>query len=495
MEELNNTQPEIQKPIIKKWWFWVVAVIVLGGLFVAIMSTLTSDANKDDSSNDKNKGKSSEENQDIVATFTPESNAAFQYNPPTIIDNYIYIGTSTRLEPKGSQENLDNAPDNFFYKLDLDFKEIWKYELKKLMVGGAAVLDSEGNIYFTALNYKYTGSKEGSGYSTDIYLYSIDRSGQFRWKKLISAPNEAWDHAMNNLAVGKDDTIYAGDAKFYAFDKSGQEKWHYPADDKKIVGYRSAPSIDRAGNIYFWSPEPSKDNGNDQLALYKFSPGSSSPAWTKKITKAFLIQPDGSQAPADTTYSVPAFSPDDTTVYVVNGNTVFCLSASDGATVWSYKPEGVEGVFKANPAIDKDGNLYVGSKANEQSVFYAIKADGSGLLWKNEVGADLYPSPIIGDDGRVYFGSEGLKDDMSHFHSADLKTGEYTWHTGYDKYPMSDISFSSPALLDGYIYLGGFSQETGAEALYKIKVNAKNYQSGAYWPRFHGSNTSNGRSN
>jgi hypothetical protein len=75
-----------------------------------------------------------------------------------------------------------------------------------------------------------------------------------------------------------------------------------------------------------------------------------------------------------------------------------------------------------------------------------------------------------------------------------MKTGLSVWDTGFDP-PMGDISFCSPALYQGYIYIGTFSLagSNQAEALFKIKADAVDYLAGAAWPRFHGGNANNGR--
>lgn len=76
----------------------------------------------------------------IIASFTPGS-SYFYYNPPTLVDDNIYVGTSRKAK--------DNpVDDNYFFKLDTDLNKIWEYPLYLSEVRGGATLDSEGNIYF-----------------------------------------------------------------------------------------------------------------------------------------------------------------------------------------------------------------------------------------------------------------------------------------------------------------------------------------------------------
>jgi len=494
----ENIQPK--KPSITRFW-WIGLIIFLAIVMVVALVVLfimsgqgPNNQNKDNSNNNSNDPR----NSDIVATFTPDSKTAFQYNPPTIVDNSIYVGTSTKIGPDSDPTTTIAAlPDSFFYKLDLDLNIIWQHPLGKAMVGGAGVLDSDGNIYFSTLEYKPApaGKTNTKGFLTDIYLYSINGNGEFRWKYKISTAEEEWDHGMVNLAISPDDTIYVGDSKFFAFNKSGTLKWQYPTNDDFFVGNRSGPSIDNSGNVYFVSPEPSKSEfGSGQLNVYRFDSGSSTPTWISRLPSVAIVPQEGGGTEVRSTYGVPAFNSDFTRVIVTGANTVYTLDKSTGNLIWSFKPDGIVGLFKASIAIDKDNNIFVGSKANEDSVFYAIKGDGSGLLWEYATGADMYPSPLIGDDNRVYFGSENSSN--GHLHAIDIATGQLVWNTGYDKGIMVDFSFGSPALYNGYIYAGAFSVTDGGvsvAAFYKVKVNATNYQPGAVWPRFHGSNDSNGR--
>lgn len=499
----------IRSKFIKKfWWLFVVFLICLAAIIVFF------DLGDDEGGLFKDEGalvKSEEfaKNGDIVKTFTPESRIAFLDNPPTIVGNYLYIGTSMVLTIGDSPtEILAAIPDNFFYKMDLDFNVVWQYPLQKKMVAGGATLDSQGNIYFVTIDHSpltdELKGKEGiKGYMGILHLVSLTNDGKLRWQKQITAEDEIWIHGMTNVAIRTDDIIYVGASKFYAYDTDGNIKWQYPEGDGRIYGYRNSPIIDSAGNIYFISPEPTEIiYGTDVIRAYKFAPISDGiPLWSTFLDNNIMAPEGGNKdsGGGKERYitSTPAFTTNQESLYAAVGNTINKVDTESGKLLWSFKPADATGGFKASPAVDANDNLYLGTKSNMESRMYAIKADGSGIIWDNLIGADLYPSPLIGDDNRLYFGSEGT--DNGHFHAADLETGELVWNTGYGKNPMPDIGIGgSAALLDGYIYVGVFDVrdvENSTEALHKIKVNAQNYLPAAAWPRFHGGNENTGRKN
>lgn len=67
-------------------------------------------------------------------------------------------------------------------------------------------------------------------------------------------------------------------------------------------------------------------------------------------------------------------------------------------------------IFRASLAVDENNTVYIGTKADDKSTFFAINSDGT-LKWKNQLGADLYSSPALGKNGFVYVGSENLAEE------------------------------------------------------------------------------------
>jgi outer membrane protein assembly factor BamB len=228
----------------------------------------------------------------------------------------------------------------------------------------------------------------------------------------------------------------------------------------------NAPIIDPDGNVYV-----------QRLgSIVSLTPAGTA-RWTFATTGEYL--------------SSPAFSTDYSKVFVAVHDKVYCLATSTGVKAWEFTPPGMTGEFRATPAVDAANNVYLGTKADSLSVFYAIKADGSGLLWQSPIGADLYSSPALGDDQTLYVGSEyGYSGAGQRLHALSLATGLARWSS-----PLNgDVTWSSPAISsDGTLYIGSMDIQGVGAAVYAFHTDATGLMPGAGSPRFHGGNASTGR--
>lgn len=379
-------------------------------------------------------------------TFSPGS-VGFYYSPPTLVGDHIYVGT-------GRGFHYEVASDNRFFKLNLKLAKVWEYPLGKGEVRGGAALDDSGNVYFVVQEGRTP--QIGGGV---LYLYSLDSTGGFRWSRAIDSSPA--DVGMSNPAIGADNTIYIGGDRFYALDAGGNVKWTYGSD----LNVMNAPIIDPDGNIYFSA-------FGHVVAL------------DKNGTERWQFPTSGDW------FSSPAFSVDYSHVLVAVGNTVYCLAASTGARVWEFTPAGIVGTFRATPAVDDNDAVYVGTKADKSSVFYAIKADGSGLLWKKDVGADLYSSPALGDDRTVYVGSELADWRGTRLHAFDMATGDTKWSAAL----RADVDWSSAAVSDaGVLYIASMDHGGQGGGVYALQTDANGLLRNAGSPRFHGGNANTGR--
>lgn len=440
----------------------------------------------------------------VIATFTSETNAAHKFNFPTIVEDYLYIGTSTKLPYDGDHEAaVSTLPENFFYKMDLDLNPLWSYSLGKTMVSGGATLDSKGNIYFVTVTVSANNKEQDKTKFFRAYyqLMSLTNDGKYRWTVSLSQPDGYFDNSMYNIALSQDDILYVGHDKFYAIDTEGKVLWAYPEDDRIFHGFASSPSIDQLGNIYFVSPIPTQGGQeNDQITAYKFTADSNGkPEWTQVLDNSILDPEGGTSAGGGfkerTQFGIPAFTKDQSSFYVAVGNTINKVSTQTGAIEWSLKPELATGHINATTAVDGNDTIYFGTKSNIEGRFYAISSEGKEL-WSTLIGADMYDSPFLGDDGAVYVASE--QTDHGNVFALDQKTGDIRWSIGksMDKKQgyISDASSGSMALYKGYAYLG-VHQVTNADSdgLLKIKVDAESYPVDASWPCLHGSNENTGR--
>lgn len=512
--ETNAVNSPVHKKTFFKhfWWLWIIIFIVL--IIIGIIAYSENRYNRGLTGNGRgflNFGNMEKEfNERVVKTFTPESGTAFKYASPMLYNEHLYVGTSERI-------GYDNAPisqmhDNFFYKFDLDLNVKWQYPLGKKMVGGGAVMDSNNNLYFVteSLNDKNDANKKEQIFST-TYITSLTEDGQFRWEKQISAEGEYWDHSSITPAISLDDIIYIGNNRFYAFDTEGNILATYPSQDNQtITNYSGAPVIDNVGNVYFTSPEPinvTSTNSKEELRTeviraYKFTSRLTFIVWSTVMGNEILDNEGGNPnggggQKASGIESPPALGIDGRSLFGLVGCTISKIDTITGQLLWSIKPDGATGHFNASPAIDDQDDLYVGTKSNMESRFYAISSAGK-LLWRTDIGSDLYNSPILGDDNKIYVGSETVKDGK--FHVIDRQTGEQVWAIGKDnERKIPDFTHDGMLLYKGYVYVGVHSAGEGNEegvldpTLYKIKVDAYDYLTDASWPRIYGGNANTGR--
>ncbi|MBU0498191.1 MAG: PQQ-binding-like beta-propeller repeat protein [Candidatus Thermoplasmatota archaeon] len=141
---------------------------------------------------------------------------------------------------------------------------------------------------------------------------------------------------------------------------------------------------------------------------------------------------------------------------IIDGGGVIYFGASDfyaiypnGTRKWKYNT--VSGI-RSCPAMGVDGTIYIGTTGGDEKYLYAFTANGT-LLWTYPTG-DVYSSPVIGEDGSIYFG------DQSQNINALYPNGTVKW-----RYKTDHVVYSSPAIGDdGAIYCG--SHDTYLYALY-----------------------------
>ena len=381
----------------------------------------------------------------LVAEFKP-GNLGFYYGPPTLVGGAVYAGTSRGIRFRW-------ADTNAFYKLTAAaLAKVWEFPLGAKEVRGGAALDPAGNVYFFV--------EEGRGIDNSnpstFWLYSLDPSGTLRWTKEVRRTGPTT--GMNNPAIATDGTIYILGDYFYAYAPDGSLRWRY-REASAYLGM-NAPIIDQVGNLYF----------SASGSVVSLSP-SGTKRWSVATTGEY--------------FSSPAFSVDQSKIFVGVGNRVLCLASATGAVVWTFTPAGNPGTFRATPAVDDADNVYLGTKGDSLSTMYAIKADGSGTQWERKIGRDLYSSPAIGTDRTLYFGAEGAK-----LWALDLATGAERWHEDLHR----DATWSSPAVADdGSLYLGSMDLNGDGGAVYRFRTDSRGLLRGAGSPRFHGGNASTGR--
>lgn len=404
----------------------------------------------------------------VLKTFSPQV-AGFMMTSPTVVGGDVYIGTYYW----GTGTAI-----NAFYKLDGDLNVMWSYPLGGEQVVGAAALDSGGNVYFTAMNdsLRYPEIPPYPFYSTAT-LYKLDSTGALEWTHLIDTTSHTYGYTGTNTwdlspAIGADDTIYVGGDGLHAIRPDGTSAWTYGVSG--VTWVQSPAVIDAAGNLYFGT---SGFPGGPGLGSAVSVDAAGALRWEVPMHTGQVV-------------NSPAFSVDASKVYFSAGGSLYCLASATGTTVWRYQfPENLLPGFPfpllvaASPAIDEHDNAYVGASG----VFYAIRADGSGLLWSKPLGVFLYSSPALGNDRNLYFGFGGVGG--QNVAAVDMATGQTRWTVDL----AADVGGSPAIVADGRLYVGAMSIDGKPGNLAVIQTDSTGLLTGTGSSRYRQGNESTGR--
>jgi outer membrane protein assembly factor BamB len=252
---------------------------------------------------------------------------------------------------------------------------------------------------------KYVGLKEGS----------------ISWKLALS--NVSWSSPI----IDNDGNIYIGCYdNFYSISKDGNIRWNL-----QVNGCPTSPLIDNNGIIYF--PTPSYDI--QFTALYALN-SNSIIVWKKNLSNCkFLI------------LSGPNISYDGKTIYIsIYDSSFLAINASNGETLWEYKPLDRE-IVGYNPAISNDGNIYLPVKGR----VVALNKDGIEL-WRYDIHdpSENVSAISIDNNGNIYL------TDHTHIYSLN-DNGQLRWINSIDNLSLSiSYQFSISIGYDGTIFVRGY---------------------------------------
>ena len=312
--------------------------------------------------------------------------------------------------PTGAIFNIDESPndayqnsyfasyDKFLYSLDVNGKKRWAFSLSSTGSSTPA-LKADG----TAV---YVFTEDGNAYAL-----STDDGSQL-WTRKLCAP------IYSSPVVGTDGVIYVslflqgapkscGTSFLYALNPDGSVKWN--AKDTYSYGAIASPtlSIDGTSVFVIWylgvllsfqtsngamnpnhmfpntgrslgykcaaSPTVNPHTGdvyymdfNGDFYAVKSNASTGSLSWKWTLSKLALM-------PSTDITSSAAVSTDGTIVYVgsltgstsnpsLTFGTMYAISASNGAKLWSYKTTG--GGILSSPIVDVNGNVFFGSDDN-----------------------------------------------------------------------------------------------------------------------------------
>lgn len=146
-------------------------------------------------------------------------------------------------------------------------------------------------------------------------------------------------------------------------------KWTVDGHDYETM----SPAIDNAGNVYV---------GTRAGIIQKFDGQTGSELWSLDIGKG------------DGVRGSPALSDDESTIYIGSrADNFHAINTSTGQSIWSYNVNG--NVDKSGPAIDPNGNVYVGT---DRGILYAFSASGDSLWSYNGHDGDINSNPLYHDN-------------------------------------------------------------------------------------------------
>jgi len=119
--------------------------------------------------------------------------------------------------------------------VDIETRSVkWEFGNGRLILSGAPLVDSKGNIYVI------TSDEEDNG-----FLYSLDEDKNIRWSYSLG-PFDGLVSSFNLFALDKLGNIYLGLYEIISLDYEGQYRWSF-----QVTNVTSPIVIDNNNNIYF----------------------------------------------------------------------------------------------------------------------------------------------------------------------------------------------------------------------------------------------------
>ncbi len=269
------------------------------------------------------------------------------------------------------------------------------------------VIDQDGTVYFGSFNR---------------YFYAVTPSGSLKWQSYGGGSD-------SSPLIASDGSIYCfgGGASqvytyVYSYDRNGNLNWQFIVDEYESY---SSLAISKDGQTIYLAAAHLFALGKDGTLRWKLLPDS-----TDKCHYSLAISPDGA------------------TLYVPGFKALYAVDTS-GTLRWKFHGPNtdVHGPT-SNPAVDNDGNIYVGVVPDQVYSFSpsgAVRWQRGGINWGPE-----FPGPVIGRDGTIYITGRAL-------YAMDY-AGKLKW-----KIDMSLMSQCVPAIdIDGTLYFGRSTEKSNA---------------------------------
>jgi outer membrane protein assembly factor BamB len=312
-------------------------------------------------------------------------------------------------------------------------------------------------------------------------------------------PQVVWEYVTGSRAPGPavltpDDTIrlHCGDGCLHGVSSAGKQLWP-PAQVGQPLGY-AAPIVDRQGNTWISAFDGGLLHVDPNGRLQKPGPYFRS---RQKFNSAgvvhagvlyvgsedgymFAIQLDAEQGvnlwdhAAEQGYtgwyihSAPAITEDGVVVVAGSDEHLYGF-APDGRQLWQTP---LPGQMLGSPVIDPHGHIYLGVSQSQrgqepQGMLVSIDGNSHKLRWECRAAGPVESTPVVGDDGLIYFG-----DNSGHIHAADPR-GSIRWTAQVE----SPVRSAGTLLAPGRLAFG-----LDNETLVVLKCSSGGLASGG-WPK------------
>ena len=319
------------------------------------------------------------------------------------------------------------ADDGIFRSFDTGSQEVtWQFETDGIIRSGAEIAD--GMVLFASDDGFLYALAAQSG--AEIWRFDLGGSDVARVLPATDPPYE-YDY-LHSSPVHHEGTIYVGsaDGALYAVAReTGQETWRFETGGS----IRSTPIVN-GQNVLFASRD-----GH----VYAVTVASGDLVWQHDT--GGVVQ--GSPAVGAGKVFVGSRSAAE-----------LALDAGTGEEVWKHVHE--DGSWVESSPVFRDGTVYIGSSDALQ--LFALDAESGQTIWNFSTGGWSWSTPLVGDDV-VYIGGlsaspyyfEGVTL-RAGFFAVDRKSGDSLWEftpQPIDGYITGGV-FSTPALVDGVVYVG-----------------------------------------
>jgi outer membrane protein assembly factor BamB len=284
--------------------------------------------------------------------FSPEGGKKWSFD----------TGGSVRADPVigPSGTIYVGAAHGVTYALTPEGEAKWRTEL-----GESPALGPDGTVYVVS-NFKTA-------------LHALSPDGTKKWGREFTNPSSV--SRGYKPAIGPSGTIYVtAVSKLYAVGPDGERKWVYEEDPRYEISLSAAAGHD--GTIYVRS--------NPGTRLQALTP-EGIPVWSMEFETFVGATP--SVGPSGIVYV-----PTSVCTAVNPTKALWSVLGIEVSKVWTFEANGASGITQ--PEIASDGTVYIGSGYG----VHAITPSGKSK-WTYPVYHAL--SVAIGDEGKIYAGSEG----------------------------------------------------------------------------------------